>query len=51
MHADSVHGSLEKKMTDFAVGFEGSLVAMMGVLSNTVCRIGLGAHFFCLWET
>ena len=44
-HADSVHGSIEQKITDFPSGFEGQWVARMGVPMNTVRCSGLSPTF------
>ena len=53
MHADSIHGSIERRITDFPSGFEGQWVARMGVLmthehSNTVRCLGLSPTFATL---
>ena len=45
MHADSIHGSIEQKNTDFPSGFEGQWVARMGVPMNTVRCLGLSPTF------
>ena len=42
---DSIHGSIEQKITDFPLGFEGQWVARMGVPMNTVRCLGLSPTF------
>ena len=45
MHAESIQGSIEQKITDFPLGFEGQWVARMGVPMNTVRCLGLSPTF------
>ena len=49
VHVDSsIHGSIEQKITDFPLGFEGQWVARMGVPMNTVRCLGLSPTFATL---
>ena len=48
IHADSIHGWIEQKITDFPLGFEGQWVARMGVPMNTVRCLGLSPTFATL---
>ena len=43
--ADSIHGSIEQRITDFPLGFEGQWVARMGAPMNTVRCLGLSPTF------
>ena len=45
VHADSIHGSIEQKIADFPLGFEGQWIARMGVPMNTVRCSGLSPTF------